>query len=438
MPVNAGAGISYGFHLFKGGMTLAEGRGSLPESGKLAPRRAWRRGFPFAGTILGIAFSLIPLILVLEVTSGMMAGITDRYLEIGTFHIQGKNYLAVDPASLAEPIAAALAMPGVRGVIPCWEGSGLLWYGGTTRGGSVRGYPPGSAEADPGFSRYFTLARGSPDLSRPDSIILSSGLADELSAGPGSEVKLLTSMRTSGGRYVLRPESFVVTGVYSTGYRELDSLTAIIPRDKAELLFRDPGSFSIGVKVDDPYGDMREITAALERAFPRNWHFYTWYELEKPMYKSFQTTKSLLTFIMAIILLVGIFNISASLTMVVLENQQEIAVLKSIGVDTGTILGGFLFAGFLCGTAGVILGTAAGLLCSASINEILRGIEMFLAKTSAVELPKEYYLEQIPISIDWLRTGVIALLSVVLSVVASIVPARNGARLSVMDVMRRV
>jgi lipoprotein-releasing system permease protein len=182
---------------------------------------------------------------------------------------------------------------------------------------------------------------------------------------------------------------------------------------------------------------------------------YTWYQIEKPMYKTFETTKSLLLFIMVLIVLVASVNISSSLVMLVIEKTQDIAVLKGLGASPQGIAQSFVFTGFIVGCIGTFIGLTFGLLVAVNINQaiaLLQGVInhsidlwRFLLSPFRPQGPpghvtilsSSYYLAHIPIRLDWAGVGTIAVLSVLLSTIAAWFPARRAAGIRPLEVLRK-
>ncbi|NBF41257.1 MAG: FtsX-like permease family protein, partial [Spirochaetes bacterium] len=175
---------------------------------------------------------------------------------------------------------------------------------------------------------------------------------------------------------------------------------------------------------------------------------------ERSRYMSFRTTKNLLVFIMALIVVVAAVNISSSLVMLVLEKQSEIAILKSIGASPAGIRRVFVLAGFFTGVLGAALGLAVGLALAVNINGVLAGIEaladwiqggVYLLLSPVVDdVPRslnvfhsEFYLETIPITVDPAQLFAVAALTVLLATLAALVPAYRAGRIRPLEVMRR-
>ena len=259
------AGLFYGIRLFWG------------------EARVGKNFKKYQGAILGIALCLVPLILVLEVTEGMMQGITDRYLEIGSFHFQVRSFFSREAGKEKELIKVLSEQEGVVKAFLFREGVALAWAKGKSQGVTVRAYEESFIQTDPGLKRYVTVKAGSLGFSRNNSILIAQGLAEYLQVSPGDSIRIVTGRASTGGGVILRPTEFYLEGVFSTGYKDLDKYSVIIPYSWGSLLFREAGSLGIGVKVALPYSNLDSQEKNLRKVLPGNWYIYSWYDLEKPM-----------------------------------------------------------------------------------------------------------------------------------------------------------
>ncbi|HOV62989.1 MAG TPA: ABC transporter permease [Spirochaetia bacterium] len=421
----------------------------------LFDRSEGRRGLKqVKGAFIGIALSLVPLVVVLVVANGMIEGITRRFVEVGTSHIQLKNYIGTDRNSVESLVQDVSAVEGVTFAFPFSTGLALAYGENGRTGVTVKGISQSVYEEDEGFRQYIEMKEGSFDLKEKDSLLLSVGVAQKLDVKPGDEVRLVIARSFPGRRPVLRPVNFTVKGIFTTGYYELDGLSAYISYEQGAALFRDPGSLSIGVKVEDPYSSLDDITLKLEEVLKPNWHVVTWYDLEKPVYKSFQTTRMLLVFIMFLIVCVAAVNISSTMVMLVLSRRQDIVILKSAGADPRDISRSFFFSGFILSAFGTCAGVAAGLVLAVNINEVVAFIEKFLSnfvtffasilfpfqeqKSVHIKLfDPSFYLERIPVRISFQEVFLIMFVSVALGSLASYIPARRAGNIRPLEILQK-
>ncbi len=402
------------------------------------------------GSILGIALSLVPLLVVMEVADGMIEGITRRFLEVGTYHAQ--VLLPMAGAETLQALAAALrSQPGVRYALVEQQGLGLAAGPKGRSAVTIRAVPAELYAQDEGFRRYFRLEAGGFELASAGSLLLGRELAGRLGVGVGDRLRLLT---LRGGRGLPLVSSFTVRGIFSTGYQELDKLWVYVPLASAgRLLGENGGERFIGLKLDDPFRGLERQLARLR--LPEEAQVYGWYQLEKASYKSFQTTRALLLFIMALIVAVAAVNVSSSLVMVVLEKTPEIAMLKAMGAGPWEIGLGFTVTAAATGLAGTALGLALGALVAVNINGLLAGLERVLnlggraafallspllplLPPPAVRLfNTEFYLEQIPVNLSFRELAAVAAATMLLSVLAAWLPARRAGAIRPLEVLRR-
>ncbi len=408
---------------------------------------------PVLGAVLGIALSMIPLVVVLFMSDGMIRGITDRYIETSTYHIQLRNYDSLDEAAFSEIRDSLAAADGVENIFLEHTGTGLAFAGTSETAVSIRGLEPDIYLRDSAFSRYLEIQEGDFDLTGEDSAMIGSETARKLDLHPGDEIKLLTGKTLSTGKYIPKISRFRVTGIFSTGYQDLDRMWILIPYSRSLRILQDNQSRTIiGVKTADPYGDLTGIEETLYSSLKGRWGIYTWKTLNRSQQSNFETTRTLLVFIMVLIVLVAVMNISSSMVMLVMENEQAIGIQKSMGLSPRTLSVQYLMTAGMAGAAGSLGGIAAGCFISLYLNQILRFLESCIngirdafqfvmnrpSDGGQVELlNRAYYLDEIPVEIRFSVIFAIFLLTVLLSMGASYIPARKAARIKPLDILRK-
>jgi lipoprotein-releasing system permease protein len=403
--------------------------------------RAREGGRYLRGAAAGIALSLIPIVVTLIVADGMIRGITDRYLELGTGHLQVYNYTGFrDPPELFDRIRE---LPGVRGVWQEQHGLGVLLGKGGSRGATIRAVENSFWE-DEGSRRYLKTIAGS---SRPETdrdVLLGEELAQKLGLEPGSSVRIMTLRLTSDGRSVPRVTVFRVRGIISSGYRELDSLWCIMTLEAGRQILQYSASTSLMLKIDDPYGGADSMAFSLFELLGPGYGIYTWKTLQHSQYSSYESTRQLLLFIMALIVLVAAVNVSSATSMLAIERQRDIAVLKATGAGPGFTGSIFLCGAFLTGLAGSILGISAGLLVGVNVNFLIRSLENILTFLTGLFhggpvkiLDSGYYLETIPVIVDKAAVFVIGVFTVLSSILASWIPARRAGKMKPLEILRK-
>jgi lipoprotein-releasing system permease protein len=147
---------------------------------------------------------------------------------------------------------------------------------------------------------------------------------------------------------------------------------------------------------------------------------------------------------MALIVIVAAVNVSSATSMLVIERQRDIAVLKAAGAGIRGISGVFLWGSFLTGLTGAITGITLGLLIGNNVNPLIRSLERLLSFFSRLFrggevkiLDPGYYLETIPIITDWFAVFLIGCFTILCSVLASWIPARRAGKLKPLDLLRK-
>ena len=206
----------------------------------------------------------------------------------------------------------------------------------------------------------------------------------------------------------------------------------------------DKMSFSYVVKISDPYKKADECALKIFYKMTSGYDVYTWKRLLSSQYKSYETTRQILLFIMALIVLVAAINVSSATSMLVLERQKDIAVLKVTGSSVKGVTSIFLWGSFFTGLVGSIIGISVGLLIGVNINTLIRSLEKALSFVSGIFNGSEvkildpgFYLETIPIIVDWKAVVLIGLFTIFCSVLASWIPAVRAGKLKPMELLRK-
>jgi len=393
------------------------------------------------GAAAGIAVSLVPIIVTLIVADGMIRGITDRYLELGTGHIQVFDYNNfIGPEITKREINE---IDGIRGIWAEQRGMGVLAGKKGKTGVSVRAVES-SFWDDSASAVLLKVIDGENKPQTDRDIVLGETLANNIGVKAGDTARLMTIMSEEGGRMSPKTASFTVKGIISCGYNELDALWCIINLEGAKRVFAQEPSTNYLVKIDDPYKNADDLAWEMNMRLTTNYGIYTWKDLLRSQYSSYQTTRQLLLFIMALIVIVAAVNVSSATSMLVIERQRDIAILKISGASVRGVTEIFLWGSFLTGFIGGVIGITSGLLIGSNINFLIRSLEKILSFISGIFhgdevkiLDPGFYLETIPIIIDWNAVMVIWLFTVLCSVLASWIPARRAGKIKPMELLRK-
>jgi len=402
----------------------------------------------------------------------MIQGITNRYMETKTYHMQIALPAGLDELSVQKGREALLALPGVRGAFLETDGTGVAASAARTKAVLLRAIDPGYFQ-DGGTMSYLKVLAGSATPEGNKSIVLGESLAGELHLNVGDSVTIITPSNGSAtalreaesakiaplASYNPKLSIFKVTGIVSAGYRDMDASWAFVsPEAGKRALATDASVSFFGVKTNDPFsnalGAVRQSAAEAFTPLYPDWFegrlIRTWPEIESNLYHSFGTTKSLLMFIMGIALLIAAINLGSALSTFVAEHRKDIAILRSGGATDSLIRRIFLQSGLITGSMGTAFGLSAGLLVSVNVNAVIAGIEWvinFFGQLAATMrgrpfvslklLDPSYYLERIPIVVNADEILAIGGLSVLLCIICSLVPAQKATKVSVQELLRK-
>jgi lipoprotein-releasing system permease protein len=430
-------------------------RGHAGRSPEDAPGARYLRG-----AVIGVALSIVPLVVVLVVSDGMIEGITARYIEVGTYHLQAQPLVAVEGRELEAKADILRGLPGIKAAFSEIQGYGVAIAGARTAGIALRAVDP-TFLADPGTSAYLRVSSGEARLDSTNQILLGDALARSLGVKVGDALSVVTTRPVAfagakaGGSASFAPKVsvFKVRGIVSAGYRELDALWAFVSlREGSKIFSAESSRALIGIKVEKPYGDLEPARNVAASALAVDWSVVTWPEAERNVYKSFSTTKALLLLVMALAVAVAAINVSSALVMLVLERRRDIAILKSSGASPSFISRVFLLAGLGVGACGTLIGIGIGSLVSWRINDLIAVVEGLVNAASRIWsslsgtaapraaihiLDPAYYLERIPVNISPGELALVAAASLLLCLLASLVPARRASRLPPLDIFRK-
>lgn len=420
------------------------------------------------GAAFGIGISIVPLVVTLVVSDGMVQGISQRTVELGTGQVQVVNpqphsaSKCENELALKEMLCNEMTDPYFCNAWVQREGQGLLVGKQGRSGGVIRSIEDGFFTENEKAKDLITIVDGVPTLSTPNSIVLGKKIAEKLSLNVGDFCRLITLRENSEGKKVPKVSVFNVEAIISSGYQELDALWIFIPLSTGiEILSSYSSIDSVIVSTQNPFDTFRfgsfldelETKMFLMDNLPKTFRIYTWKDLNRGLFYSFSTTKNLILFIVFLITLVASINISHALVMLVMEKRSEIAILKATGASPTFITLCFLTAGFFTSFLGLVIALPLGLLISIHINSILKTFEnilnsflyysaFFLGRNGEYSqmrlLDPAYYLEEIPVTLQFDELYFIAFLTLALSFVVSLVPAIKAGREKPLSIMRKI
>lgn len=411
------------------------------------------------GAILCIALSLIPLVVVVSVSDGVIEGITERLINLSSSHLQVHyNFYQdkIEQEVLTSNMNKIKKVRGVKDAYVAINSSGLVASSYGRIGATIRAIEPSVFLQNDSYKKLFKSLDGNIEdfSSSLDSALIGKGIAEKLNLKIGDKIRLIT-IQKNNEQLIPKMTSFKVKSIISSGYQELDSLWFFIPLEKGIKILKPENSVSsIFVETEDPFNNLFNMQQNVEKAIDYSGSTYRWDELNRSQFENFASTKMLLTFIMMLIVLVASVNISSCVVMLTMEHRKEIAIMKSFGTKKKIISTAFIISGVLIGCIGVVIGIPIGIILSVNINSIINFIEIVinffvqigyyivngnLDSFSFIHLMDEsHYLDVIPISISFVQIILYGFATILLSLLASLVPSIKASKENPIATLRRV
>jgi lipoprotein-releasing system permease protein len=227
---------------------------------------------------------------------------------------------------------------------------------------------------------------------------------------------------------------FRVAGLFNTGMYEYDTTLAYVSLGEAQS-FLGIGDAVTGIqlRVRDVYRT-GEMAAAINRTLGPPFHARDWMQMNKNILFALKTERTVMFIILTLIVLVAAFGIASTLFMVVMEKTRDIAILKSMGATSASIMKIFVIEGLLIGIAGTASGVAGGLLLALNLQPIVD----FVQRTTGFELFSKdiYYLDHFPSQVVPFDVAVISVTAIAISLLATLYPSWQAARMDPVEALR--
>ena len=398
-----------------------------------ATRRNGFISFISGVSMLGIALGVAALIIVLSVMNGFQKEVRDRMLGVVS-HIEIFSRDGQALPQLEEIMAAARKHPEVIGAAPFINTQALIARGEDMKGTVVRGIDP---KLEPEVTDTNSIAaHGTFDKLVPGEfgIVLGAELARSLFVQPGDKVTLVApGGQVTPAGVVPRLKQFTVVGTFDSGHYEYDSALAMVHEQDAAKVFRLEGPTGIRLKLKD-LNEARDVADQLAVSLPGEFLIRDWTRQNKTWFAAVQVEKRMMFSILTLIVAVAAFNLVSTLVMTVTDKRADIAILRTLGSSPRSIMGIFVVQGAMVGVIGTVAGLLLGLGIAFNIDVIVPFLEHLF---HASFLPKDIYLiSKMPSDPQQSDIVPIAIISLVLSFVATLYPSWRASRVNPAEALR--
>jgi lipoprotein-releasing system permease protein len=384
-------------------------------------------------SLIGIALGVATLIIVMSVMNGFRHELLARILGLnGHVIVQGTSEGIPD---FDKVVGRIKAIPGVTRAAPIVEGQVLASAGGRAAGALVRGIRKQDLNDLTMVSKTIT-AGGLSRFDGGDSVIIGARLADKLGVIPGMNITLtapqgnITPFGTTP-----RVKVYTIAGTFKVGMSEYDQTFVFMPLDEAQLYFNLDEHNVGGIEV--MVGDADQANAMsidIANAAGPLTRVLTWQQMNSSLFGALQVERNVMFLILTLIILVAALNIISGLIMLVKDKSGDIAIMRTMGATRGAMMRVFLIAGASIGVFGTFFGFIIGTVFCAYIEDI----RLFLSSLTGTTLfdPTIYFLSQMPAELDMGEVIAVVLMSLALSLLATLYPSWRAARLDPVEALR--
>jgi lipoprotein-releasing system permease protein len=391
-------------------------------------------------SLIGITLAVFALILTLAVRAGFRAEFVDTILGANA-HVTvysagevGSEGQLVRGFTTPDAMAAAIrAVPGVTRAAPLIRGKLMVSDGEDTTGAEVFGLSPED------FATIPRIGAGSDalgDLARfPDGIALGSGVARELGVTLGDRVRLIApgGVKTAMGSSP-RVKAYEVVYIFTAGRYDIDTTRIYMPFVEAQSFFNKEGladEIEVMVEVPDRIEDyaMPVLNAAGPSAL-----LWTWKDSSGAFLRALDIEDNVMFVILSVLVLIAAMNITSGLIMLVKNKGRDIGILRTMGLTEGSVLRVFFICGAFTGVIGTVAGVALGCLTALNIDAIMS----FLNWLNGAEVwdPSIRGIYSLPAKLQLGDVLSAVALSLGLSFVVTLLPARRAARMNPVEALR--
>ena len=404
--------------------------------------------------ILGIATGVLALIIIIAVMNGFQLGFIESILEISSYHIRLESFSEEKIETLKE---IALSVPGVKAAVPFREFQALAKGRRTAQqAGLVRGLDKNVLETDITMGSRLDFEEGSFDITDPGFVLMGAELARRLGVEAGDEVTLfsltgiLSAQEEESGLY-----TFLIKGVFRTGYYEYDSSWAFINIENGAFLANESG-LKMGIKISNRFQD-KHLLEQIKRKLPADYDdvkLSSWRDYNRSFFGALRTEKLFMFILVGLIFIVVGLNIFQAQRRSVLHRREEIGLLRAVGGSEGEVQFVFVCDGAIIGFTGACIGLALGLAVSFNIpqffslvenivnffremfNSLVRSLGIGLTENFAVFSPSVFYIKEIPSRVLAHEVIIIFMFGFLSALTAAFFASRKVTKIQPAEVLR--
>ena len=367
--------------------------------------------------MLGVAI----LIIVMSVMNGFKTELTNKILGLNPHITIQPNGFYIDEKYIFKLKNTSKDIS----VSKTYSGEGVIIHNDRAKGIIFKGVDREEKKIKEFLEK--SIVSGDIKKFKKKSVFIGSELAFNLELNEGDRINLMSSafVATPLGN-LPKQESFNVAGIFNTGFLEFDQNIIFLTTEDALSIFdKDLKDQNLEIYLKNPL-EANSYKKKFEK-FNQNYFIYTWADLNKSFFSALKVERNVMFIILTLIIIVAAFNIISGLTILIKNKTKEIAILKTLGLNNTSIKKSFFLTGFTIGFFATISGIILGTIFASNIEKI----RIFLSTVFKLEIfPSDiYFLEELPSEINLYSIFIIFILSLLVSAIASYIPARHISKL---------
>ena len=373
--------------------------------------------FSFLGIMLGVAI----LIIVMSVMNGFKTDLTKKILGLNPHIVVQPNSFIIDAKYISE---LKNKFSEIK-VSKSFSGEGIIINNDSAKGVIFKGIDKDEKKSIEFLNK--NLTSGSVKNFNNNHVFIGTELAYNLNLKEGDKINLMSSAFVATPLGSLpKQESFIIAGTFTTGFLEFDqNIVFLVIEDVLSIFDKDEKDQNLEIYLDDPL-KANLFKKKIEKINP-NYFIYTWSDLNKSFFSALKVERNVMFIILTLIVIVAAFNIISGLTILIKNKTKEIAILKTLGLSNNSIKKSFFLTGFSIGFFATISGIILGIIFSYNIEKL----RIILSSIFNLEIfpPDIYFLEKLPSEISFFSILIIFVLSLIVSAIASYLPAMTISKM---------
>ena len=390
-------------------------------------RSEHHKGFAFGNliSIVGIFLGVFALIAVMSVMNGLEEDITHRIIGLHSeIKIFGKDY---SPIKNWETIIPKISSEKVKGISPVCQAELMLLNWQNVCGTICQG-----VQLDKHLQATLLLRNiyiGSPtseDLK--DGILLGSDMAAQLRANWGDNVTLTSPIADQPTPFGLMPKSksLKVVGLFYTGIPEYDMKYSFTDLEVLQQFIGKGNSISFFEIMTESTKKSLKISKKISKKLGEEFLVQDWTQFEKHLFAAIKFEKKVMFFVLILIFLIAAFNMIGNYLKLVSQKRADIGILKSFGATAKDVVKIFMLNGFLIGIIGILSGFII------SLGLLFAQIKWHFIKIPITGMP----FQSVPVKIEIFDLIIVAIISLVISLLTTIIPAYRTIKIDAIKVIR--